>query len=128
MAGWSDDGPLSQGWFVGEGSTYGFTFGATPNTTTHTPSLRAEPLLVTWRPDGTEACYWPIAIDDPDYNTWTQAVAFDGQGGLWATVEFRGNLTVLPDTPQATTLADQTAYGFDTALLHFQLEATSTEP
>ncbi|MCB9683792.1 MAG: hypothetical protein H6735_01975 [Alphaproteobacteria bacterium] len=115
------------GWLAAGGTTGTTTFGTPPNeVSSANEEGRSDPLVLTWRPDGSEACYWPIASDDPNNHAYADTVVFDGQGGLWATVTFLSTLKVLPGTPQETVLTDTTP-SFDVALLHFQLEAPSPE-
>ncbi|MCB9695630.1 MAG: hypothetical protein H6738_02445 [Alphaproteobacteria bacterium] len=115
-----------RGWLAAGGTTVGMTFGTPDEVSSTNEEGRFDPLVLTWRPDGSEACYWPIASDDPNNHAYADTVVFDGQGGLWATVTFLSTLKVLPGTPQETVLTDTTP-SFDVALLHFQLEAPSPE-
>ena len=117
------------GWLaIGGMAAAPFTFGAPPNTVDlFNPVEWGDPLVLTWRPDGSEACAWPIQSDDEDWYVKTDAVLFDGQGGLWATITFDQPLHVLPGTPEELNLVDTTV-GYDVLLAHFLLEAPAASP
>ncbi len=112
----------SDGWIAAAGSTgNALTFGAPPNQVTLT-ATRGSPMVLTWRPDGTEACAWPIVSDRQDNYDSAEAAEFDGHGGLWVTGSFPDHLTFVPGTPQEATLTDGGVDGYDIFLAHFRLE------
>ncbi len=121
-----------RGWTAAAGLAGTVTFGEPPNTVDLANVVGgADPMVVTWRSDGSEACAWPILSTREDFYERAAAVMFDGQGGLWAAVNFVARLEVVPGTPEALTLTDTTTYGADVLLARFLLEApgsTSSEP
>ncbi len=115
---------LPSGWTAASGTADRLVFGASPNTTTLTNVVGGgDPLLVTWRPDGTEACAWPMLSTREDFYETAWGAMLDGRGGVWAAVNFNAQLDVVPGTPEALTLTDTTTYGADVLLARFLLEA-----
>ncbi|MCA9488934.1 MAG: hypothetical protein KC621_03405 [Myxococcales bacterium] len=114
------------GWIAVGGLSGGTRFGAPPNTIEISNEVGgADPRLLTWRPDGSEACAWPILSNRLDFYESVSAVLLDGHGGLWAAINFERDLVVVSGSDELA-LSDDTREGTDVLLAHFLLEAPPT--
>jgi hypothetical protein len=100
------------------------TFGAPPNQVQLDPQATGaggDPAILTWNPDGTELCTWPIQSSKPDFYDAAYATAMDGSGHVWAAGSFEDTLTFVPGTPEEQTLSLRGGYEWNTWIARFEI-------